>query len=80
MVDLDKAWKLWSLRLNAVGLALLSWVYIDPVSALGIWNMMPAEARSFLPRDIVTHIGMGLFALSMIARLVKQPKLAPPGG
>lgn len=73
--DLRHWWKLWSLRFNAVGVAILSYVYFDPVGALAVWNMMPAPVRDLLPRDVLTHVGMALFALSMLARLVKQPKL-----
>jgi hypothetical protein len=68
-------WKLWSLRLNAIGLAIIAWVQFDPVSVLSVWNMMPANVRHVLPVEIVTAIGLALFVLSMIARLVKQPKL-----
>ena len=71
-----KVWRLWSIRLNAIGLAILGWVQIDPVSALGVWNMMPAEVRAVLPQNIVSLIGGSFFALSMLARLVVQPKLA----
>ena len=69
-------WRLWSIRFNAIGMALLSWVQVDPVSALGLWNMMPEPVQEVLPRHFVFWIGMALFALSMLARLVVQPKLA----
>jgi len=65
--------RMWSVRLNAVGLAILSWVYIDPISTLYVWSMMPPEVRAILPYNIVTHIGFALFALGMLARVVKQP-------
>lgn len=68
-------WRSWSVRLNAVGLALLSWFAVDPVSLLAVWNMMPAGVRDLIPTQIVSILGAVLFALSMIARLVRQPKL-----
>lgn len=68
-------WKLWSIRLNALGLAILAWVQLDPVSVLAVWNMMPAAVTRLVPSSALTVIGMALFALSMIARLVTQPKL-----
>lgn len=68
-------WKLWSLRLNAIGLAILGFVQIDPVSALAVWNMMPPAVRGVLPPNFITWVGMAFFALSMLARLVVQPKL-----
>lgn len=68
-------WRLWSVRFNALGIALLGWVQFDPVGALAVWNMMPAPVRQLLPANLLTIIGMALFALSILARVVAQPKL-----
>lgn len=68
-------WRLWSIRLNALGLAILAWVQIDPVSVLVVWNMMPPSVARVLPSSVVVWFGMGLFALAMIARLVVQKKV-----
>ena len=68
-------WRLWSIRLNGIGLAILAWVQIDPVSVLAVWNMMPAAVTRAVPASALMWIGMALFALSMIARLVVQPKV-----
>ena len=68
-------WRLWSIRLNALGLAILAWVQIDPVSVLMVWNMMPPAVARVLPSSVVVWFGMGLFALAMIARLVVQKKV-----
>ena len=70
-----RAWKLWSIRLNAIGLAILGWVQIDPVSALSVWNMMPGDVRTVLPQNFIAILGGMFFVLSMMARLVRQPKL-----
>lgn len=68
-------WRSWSVRLNALGLAILAWFAFDPVSLLAVWNMMPAAVRDLIPEQFLSVIGAALFALSMIARLVKQPKM-----
>lgn len=68
-------WRLWSLRLNALGLAILGYVQFDPIGALAVWNMLPFEVRRVLPPNFLTIVGMVLFALSMLARLVRQPRL-----
>lgn len=68
-------WRLWSIRLNAIGLAILGYVQFDPIGALAVWNMLPGEVRRVAPPNILTVIGMVLFGLSMLARLVHQPKL-----
>lgn len=70
-----KWWRLWSIRLNAIGLAILGYVQFDPVGALGVWNMLPFEVRRVVPNNILAIVGVALFGLSMLARLVKQPKL-----
>jgi len=74
-----KWWRLWSVRLNAFGLALLGWVQFDPLGALSVWNMMPPAVRNFLPPEFLLYVGLALFALSMVARLVVQPKLGRAG-
>ena len=68
-------WKLWSIRFNALGLALLAWVQVDPVSVLAVWNMMPPAVTRAVPASALMWVGMALFALSMVARLVVQPKV-----
>ena len=70
--DWRNAWRWWSLRFNAAGLAILAWVSFDPVGVLAVWIMMPIQVRQFLPPNFLTIAGLVLFALSMIARMVKQ--------
>lgn len=70
-----KVWRFWSVRLNAIGLAILGWVQFDPVGALAVWNMMPPAVRHALPDNFLTLLGLSLFALAMLARVVAQPKL-----
>jgi hypothetical protein len=72
-------WRLWSIRLNAIGLAIVGWVWFDPVGVLAVWNMMPIAVRGVFPPEILFACGLLFFALSMIARLVKQPKLHKDG-
>ncbi len=71
-------WKLWSVRLNALGLAIMGWVAFDPVPILYVWNLLPREVRVLLPAAPLAVIGATLFALSMSAKLVKQRKLEKP--
>jgi len=68
-------WMLYSTRFNAIGAALLAWVTFDPVSVLGVWNMMPANLRQIVPPDVFQIIALILFALGMLGRFVKQPKV-----
>ncbi len=68
-------WRLWSMRLNAIGLAILGWISFEPVSVLTVWNMMPPAVRDHFPPRTMLVVSMAFFALSMMARLVRQPKL-----
>ena len=73
-------WRFASVRLNALGLLIMGWVAVDPVSVLAVWNMMPAGVRDRLPVGFVGVVGGVLFALSILARLVRQPRLEKPNG
>lgn len=68
-------WRSWSVRLNALGLAILAIVAVDPVMLLSVWNMMPAAVRDLVPTQLLSAVGAALFGLSMLARIVRQPKL-----
>lgn len=72
--DWCHAWRWWSLRFNAAGLFILGWVQFDPAAAMSIWNAMPFEVRKALPPTFLSWIGFALFGLSMLSRVVKQPK------
>lgn len=69
-------WHSFSTRLNAIGLLILGWFQVDPVSVLSVWNSMPAVVRENLPPRFVLWVGMACFALSMLSRIVRQPKMA----
>jgi hypothetical protein len=72
-------WRFWSTRIQMVALALQAWILIDPVSLLGLFNMMPRQVRELLPELFVQRVGLVLFVLSLVtilARNVKQEKIA----
>lgn len=75
-----QAWRWWSMRLNALGIAILAWVQFDPVGALAVWNMMPVQVRGAVPEHFLTALALFFFALAMLARVVKQPKLEKTDG
>jgi hypothetical protein len=70
--DVNVAWRWWSLRFNAVGLAILTFVQFDPNGALWAWNMMPYDVRRVLPPTFLTWVAGILFGLAMLSRVVKQ--------
>lgn len=69
------AWRYWSVRLNAIGLAIMGYLWFDPTAVLAVVNMMPHGVRQALPANIDALIGGLFFALAMISRLVVQPKM-----
>lgn len=73
-------WRFWSMRFNALGLAVLAWVQFDPVGVLAVWQMMPAQVRDVLPEHFMTGLAFVFFALAMLARVVKQPALEKANG
>lgn len=78
--DWKVRFKHWSFRLNAIGLLILGWIQFDPVSALGVWNMMPWPVAKLIPASAVSGLGMALFVLSMISKFVVQRKLEKSDG
>lgn len=73
--DCRHLWRAWSVRLNALGILLLGWFAVDPVSVLAVWNMMPAGVRDLVPSQVVSITGAVLFGFSLLAKFVRQPKL-----
>ena len=66
-----KAWRFWSLRLQAAGIILLAF----PELLINAWIFLPAELKSMLPAEYASIVGITLIVLGMIARLIKQRKL-----
>lgn len=65
----------WSFRFNSVGLAILSWIQIDPQSVLYVWGLMPDAVADLIPISALRIIGLVLFGLGILSTLVKQKKL-----
>lgn len=72
-------WKLWSLRLGALGTAVSGILIASPDAALYVWNLMPSDLKATIPPDYTPFIGVFIFVMSMFARLVKQEKLNKHG-
>lgn len=67
-----KAHKLWSVRLSAIGAAVMGVFTFWPDSALYLWSAMPSEVREMIPERFVSAIALFVFAASAISRIVKQ--------
>ncbi|MXO66247.1 hypothetical protein [Altericroceibacterium endophyticum] len=74
------AWRYWSVKLNAIGLAIMAWVWFDPTALLYVLNLAPPALRHYVPDRIEALIGFAVFALAIISRLVKQRKVGGRNG
>lgn len=70
LVPEAKDWWRWaSIRVNALGAAIMAWVWFDPVGVLAVWNMLPLPMVRSIPPSVVYGIGAVLFVLAMIMRV-----------
>lgn len=67
-------WRFWSVRLGIVGTAITGVLVASPDAALYAWNMLPGDLKAAIPEQYVPLIGVGVFALSMFARIIKQKR------
>lgn len=75
-IDEIKLWKkFWSIRLGAAGTVITSYLVLLPDSAINIWSAMPAAFQNVVPAQYMPMIGVAVFVLGMIARLLKQHKV-----
>lgn len=70
-----EVWRYWSLRLGAIGTAFVAWFVASPETAIAAWAMLPADLKAFLPPQFVGYFGVTMFALSLLAKFIKQKNL-----
>lgn len=68
------AWRFVSIQLGVAGTILTAWLIASPDAILHAWLLLPGELKSAIPPRFIPMIGVGLFALGTIARIVHQPK------
>jgi len=73
--DWRKYWRFWSVQLAAVGTVITGIFVAFPDAALSAWAILPHELKSSIPPQYMPLIGVVVFALSIVARLVKQKNL-----
>ncbi|WQZ00332.1 holin [Escherichia phage Shy] len=72
-------WRFWSVRLGIIGTALTGVLVAFPDAALYAWNLLPSDLKAAIPEQYVPLIGVGVFVLSLVARLIKQQRPEPKG-
>lgn len=73
--DWKKSWKLWSVRLSALGASAMGLFLYFPEWTLYLFNAMPREVRDLLPDNLALFLAMIVFVGTAISRIVKQEKL-----
>lgn len=78
--DWRNFWRFWSVRLGVIGSALTAFLIAFPDHALYVWAMLPADLKAYLPERYMPLVGVAIFVLSLIARVIKQSKLQAQEG
>jgi hypothetical protein len=65
-------WKLWSIRLGALGTIVTTWLVSFPDQAVAVWGSLPDTVRDLIPAQYMPMIGVSIFVLSMVSRFIKQ--------
>lgn len=73
--DWKKGWKMWSVRLSALGASIMGMFLYFPEWSLYLYNAMPREIRDLLPDNFALFLAMVVFVGTALARIVKQEKL-----
>ena len=68
-------WKKWSVRLNAIGIALLGYLALAPDAITQVWLMLPEDVKAFVPVKFSLYIPLVMFILGLLANYIKQEKL-----
>lgn len=73
--DWRDAWRFWSIRFNAIGLALAGVLLAIPFDQLlMVWGFVPSGVKSNLPTEIIVGILMTFSVASTAARFIQQRK------
>jgi hypothetical protein len=67
-----QAWRWWSVRVSALGAALSALAIGAPDLILSAWSNLPPDAREALPFRLSMIVPTILFALNILARILKQ--------
>lgn len=73
-----QSWKFWSVRFGILGTVLASIALAAPEAVLYAWAALPEDIKSHMPPAVIKWMGIGIMSLSVISRLIKQPKLEAP--
>lgn len=64
--------KFWSIRLQAAGVAILTFVQGFPDAFIHIWAALPSDVTAAFPAGTVKWIGVAVLVCGILARLIRQ--------
>lgn len=67
-----QSWRLWSVRVSALGAILTGLALAAPDFLQNLWNGLPSDARALLPASVTHAVPLILFVLTIVSRLVAQ--------
>ncbi|MER1940658.1 hypothetical protein ABS755_08110 [Castellaniella sp. FW104-16D08] len=70
--------RFWSVRLQAVGVALITFVQGFPDAFIHVWAVLPPDVTAAFPADTVKWLGIAVLACGIVARIIRQDKLHAP--
>lgn len=70
------SWRMTSVNLPALGLALLVLLEAAPNALASAWLALPPDLKAHIPPDFGRWLGLILIGLGVASRLVIQPALA----
>ena len=67
-----QSWRLWSVRLSALGAFLTGLALAAPDTLMQAWAAMPADVQALLPESLARVVPTLLFVGTLVARLIPQ--------
>ena len=75
ITDWRQSWRLWSVRVSAIGAMLFAFLLAAPDQALAIWQALPADVQALIPN--AKEIGLFLSVAVVVTRLFQQRARKP---
>lgn len=72
ITDWRQSWRLWSVRLSAIGATIFAFLLAAPDQVQEIWNALPPEIQALVPNR--TTLALFITAAVTIARVLRQNK------
>ena len=70
ITDWRQSWRLWSVRLSAIGAAIFAFLLAAPDQVQEIWSALPPDLQAMIPNR--TTIGLIITGAVLAARILRQ--------